>query len=65
MKDWVAWHEAYEDPSSSLSARLRRVRFHLSQAHRPGHRPARSGWSACAPGKATTSTGVLPGHPRS
>ncbi len=23
MTDWVAWHRAYEDPSSSLSARLR------------------------------------------
>ena len=30
--DWVAWHDAYEDPSSSLSARLRIVRYHLSQA---------------------------------
>ena len=32
MKDWVAWHAAYDDPSSSLSTRLRVVRGHLSRA---------------------------------
>jgi hypothetical protein len=32
VTNWVAWHEAYDDPSSSLSARLRRVRTHLSDA---------------------------------
>ncbi|MBV9093416.1 MAG: hypothetical protein JO132_06000 [Streptosporangiaceae bacterium] len=24
MKDWVAWHAAYDDPSSSLSSYLKR-----------------------------------------
>lgn len=31
-KDWVAWHRAYDDPSSSLSRRLELVRGHLSRA---------------------------------
>jgi hypothetical protein len=25
LRDYVAWHDAYDDPSSSLSARLRQV----------------------------------------
>jgi len=25
LRDYVAWHDAYSDPSSSLSARLRQV----------------------------------------
>jgi len=63
MKDWVAWHQAYEDPSSSLSARLRRVRFHLSQAiDRAAAGPVRL-VSLCA-GQGHDVTGVLPGHPR-
>ena len=32
MKDWAAWHAAYDDPSSSLSVRLRLVCGHLSRA---------------------------------
>jgi hypothetical protein len=28
--DWVSWHAAYDDPSSTLSMRLRCVRSHLS-----------------------------------
>ena len=43
MKDWVAWHEAYDDPTSSLSTRLRVVRGHLSDAL-DGPRPARCAW---------------------
>jgi hypothetical protein len=63
MKDWVAWHQAYEDPSSSLSARLRRVRFHLSQAiDRAAAGPVRL-VSLCA-GQGHDVTSVLPGHPR-
>ena len=63
MKDWVAWHQAYEDPSSSLSARLRRVRFHLSQAiDRASAGPVRL-VSLCA-GQGHDVIGVLPGHPR-
>jgi hypothetical protein len=29
MKDWVAWHEAYDDPTTTLSARLTLVKQHL------------------------------------
>jgi hypothetical protein len=32
MKDWLAWHEAYEDPASSLARRLEVVRRQLGQA---------------------------------
>jgi hypothetical protein len=32
VKDWVAWHAAYDDPSASLSVRLQRVRSHLWDA---------------------------------
>ncbi len=31
MKDWVGWHEAYDDPGSSLSRRLHVVRACLSE----------------------------------
>jgi hypothetical protein len=30
--DWLDWHAAYNDPSSSLSARLRQAQKHLSEA---------------------------------
>lgn len=62
-RDWVAWHEAYADPSSGLSARLARVRRHLSgavTAAPPG--PVRL-LSLCA-GQGHDVTGALPGHPR-
>jgi hypothetical protein len=63
VKDWVAWHAAYGDPSSSLSARLRRVRSHLSDAI--GQAPAGdvSLVSLCA-GQGHDVIGVLPHHPR-
>ena len=32
MRDWAAWHEAYDDPSSFLNVRLRKVRQRLSEA---------------------------------
>jgi hypothetical protein len=63
VKDWVAWHGAYDDPSSSLSVRLRLVRGHLAAALEtapPG--PVRL-LSLCA-GQAHDVLGVLPGHPR-
>jgi hypothetical protein len=63
MKDWVNWHAAYDDPSSSLSVRLRLVRQHLSDAldlAPPG--PIRL-ISLCA-GQGQDVLGVLPGHPR-
>src|ERR1700685_1401005 len=63
MKDWVAWHAAYDDPSSGLSARLQCVQSWLSQAidwAPPG--PVRL-VSLCA-GQARDVIGVLPDHPR-
>jgi hypothetical protein len=63
VKDWVAWHAAYDDPSSPLSMRLRVVRGHLSRALAaapPG--PVRL-LSLCA-GQGHDVLGVLPGHPR-
>lgn len=63
VRDWVAWHEAYEDPASSLSARLRLVQEHLAgavAAAPPG--PVRL-LSLCA-GQAHDVAGALAGHPR-
>jgi hypothetical protein len=63
VKDWVAWHAAYDDPESPLSTRLRTVRGHLSgalDAVPPG--PVRL-VSLCA-GQGHDVLGVLPGHPR-
>jgi hypothetical protein len=63
MKDWVAWHAAYDDPSSGLSARLKQVRSWLSQAiDRTPAGPVRL-VSLCA-GQARDVLGVLPEHPR-
>jgi hypothetical protein len=63
VRDWVAWHRDYEDPSSSLSARLRRVRYHLSRAiDRAPAGPVHL-VSLCA-GQGHDVIGVLPGHPR-
>jgi hypothetical protein len=63
VRDWVAWHRGYEDPSSSLSARLRRVRYHLSRAiDRAPAGPVHL-VSLCA-GQGHDVIGVLPGHPR-
>ena len=63
VKDWVRWHAAYDDPSSSLSVRLRLVREHLSRAlDRAPAGPIRL-ISLCA-GQGRDVLGVLPGHPR-
>lgn len=63
MRDWVEWHQAYEDPVSGLSARLRSVRRHLSRAvdqAAPG--PVRL-VSLCA-GQGHDVTDVLADHQR-
>jgi hypothetical protein len=63
MRDWVAWHEAYDDESSSLRGRLRQVSSRLSDAidaAPPG--PVRL-LSLCA-GQGRDVIGVVPGHPR-
>ena len=62
-RDWVRWHQAYDDPASPLSARLARVQAHLSDALAaapPG--PVRL-LSLCA-GQGKDVLGVLPEHPR-
>jgi hypothetical protein len=62
VRDWVEWHQAYADPASGLSARLRSVQRHLSLAiggARPG--PVRL-VSLCA-GQGHDVIGMLPGHP--
>ena len=63
MRDWAAWHAAYDDPSSFLSVRLRKVRQLLSEAI--GAAPAGPVRLVrlCA-GQGRDVTGVLPGHPR-
>ncbi len=63
MKDWVAWHAAYDDPSSPLSARLKRVRSHLSDAIDSAPAGRVSLVSLCA-GQGHDVIGVLPQHPR-
>ncbi|MFY9928890.1 MAG: SAM-dependent methyltransferase [Streptosporangiaceae bacterium] len=63
VTDWAAWHQAYDDPSSLLSTRLRSVQAHLSDAI--GGAPAGriSLVSLCA-GQGRDVIGVLPSHPR-
>ena len=63
MRDWAAWHAAYDDPSSFLNVRLRMVRQRLSEAI--GAAPAGPVRlvSLCA-GQGRDVIGVLPGHPR-
>ena len=63
MRDWVAWHAAYDDPWSSLSARLRLVRGHLSRALDAAPAGPVRLVSLCA-GQGLDVLGVLPGHPR-
>jgi len=59
----VAWHAAYDDPSSSLSTRLRVVRGHLSRALDAAPAGPVRLVSLCA-GQGLDVLGVLPGHPR-
>jgi hypothetical protein len=62
-KDWLEWHEPYDDPSSSLAHRLASVQVHIARvldACAPG--PIRV-LSMCA-GQGRDLLGVLPDHPR-
>lgn len=63
MRDWVAWHEAYDDPSSFLNVRLRHVQRHLSEAISQAPAGPVRLVSLCA-GQGRDVIGVLPGHPR-
>jgi hypothetical protein len=63
VRDWAAWHSAYDDPSSPLSARLRCVQAHLSDAIDRAPAGRISLVSLCA-GQGRDVIGVLPDHPR-
>ena len=63
VKDWVAWHHGYDDPSSSLSARLERVKLHLGQAIERAPAGRIQLVSLCA-GQGHDVLGVLPDHRR-
>lgn len=63
MKDWVRWHDQYEDPESSLSGRLKLVQAHIATALDNAPPGPVSLVSLCA-GQGRDVLGVLPGHPR-
>ncbi len=63
MRDWVAWHGAYADPDSSLSARLRQVQAQLGRAFDRAPDGPLSLVSLCA-GQGHDILGVLPTHRR-
>jgi hypothetical protein len=62
-RDWVRWHDAYEDPASALSTRLALVQAHLSDALATAPAGPIRLVSLCA-GQGRDVIGVLPGHPR-
>lgn len=62
-RDWARWHDDYDDPSSSLSARLAIVQAHLADAITAAPPGRVSLVSLCA-GQGHDVLGVLPGHPR-
>jgi hypothetical protein len=62
-RDWACWHDDYDDPSSSLSTRLRIVQAHLTDAVTVAPPGPVSLVSLCA-GQGRDVLGVLPGHPR-
>jgi hypothetical protein len=61
--DWARWHAAYDDPSSSLSARLRSVQSLLGQAIDAAPAGVINLISLCA-GQGRDVIGVLQSHPR-
>jgi hypothetical protein len=62
-RDWVAWHEAYDDPTSMLARRLAAVRGQVVAAlDRMPPGPVRV-VSICA-GQGRDLLGALAGHPR-
>jgi hypothetical protein len=63
VRDWVAWHAGYDDPSSFLSVRLRAVQSRLSQAIDRAPAGPACLLSLCA-GQGRDVIGVLAGHPR-
>jgi hypothetical protein len=63
MRDWVAWHERYDEPGSPLRARLEIVKSHLSAALTAASAGPISLVSLCA-GQGRDVLAVLPAHPR-
>jgi hypothetical protein len=63
MRDWADWHAGYDDPSSSLTARLESVRAHLGRALEAAPAGPVRLVSLCA-GQGHDVIGVLPGHAR-
>ncbi len=58
LRDYVAWHSAYDEPDSELSRRLRRVQFHIGAVlDRTAPEPVRV-LSSCA-GEGRDLLGVL------
>ena len=62
-RDWVRWHDGYEDPASGLSTRLALVQAHVSAALATAPAGPIRLVSLCA-GQGRDVIGVLPGHPR-
>jgi hypothetical protein len=62
-RDWVRWHEGYDDPASPLNARLALVQRHLSDGLAAAPPGPVSLVSLCA-GQGGDVLGVLPAHPR-
>jgi hypothetical protein len=62
-RDWIRWHDAYDDPTSGLSTRLALVQGHLSVALAAVPHGPINLLSLCA-GQGRDVIGVLPGHPR-
>jgi hypothetical protein len=63
VRDWVAWHDGYDDPTSSLSVRLALVKGHLAAALDSAAAGPIRLLSLCA-GQGRDVLGVLPGHAR-
>lgn len=62
-RDWIAWHEAYEDPESGLSRRLAAVRRRFAAALDEAPPGPVQVISMCA-GEGRDVLGVLADHPR-
>ncbi len=63
MTDWIQWHKDYDDPDSSLSARLAVVRKRIAEALNRAPAGAIRVASMCA-GEGRDLLGALPHHPR-
>lgn len=61
--DWVAWHEKYDSPKSSMPRRLARVRHRVREALDGAAAGPIRVISMCA-GQGRDVLGVLPDHPR-